>query len=211
MTGSSLHEPKNIDTAGTSDAGKVLNPSASTAGLGVLRQLVTSEITTGSDAEFSTYESDGAGALRIRAVIGDRYAGTDFEGSTTATVISTQNTWTEMNLTDMVEDISNGMTYSSGRIQVDVTADYIVSMHLSFQAASASDDFMFDIAADGTPQGHRIRVSAQATTDYMPVTCTFLHTFVAGVDLSLYIQNNTGTGNLTITDFSLVVHEIKGG
>ena len=169
MTGSSLHEPKNIDTAGTSDAGKVLNPSASTAGLGVLRQLVTSEITTGSDAEFSTYESDGAGALRIRAVIGDRYAGTDFEGSTTATVISTQNTWTEMNLTDMVEDISNGMTYSSGRIQVDVTADY------------------------------------------MPVTCTFLHTFVAGVDLSLYIQNNTGTGNLTITDFSLVVHEIKGG
>lgn len=44
LTGSSLHEPKNIDSAGTGDAGKVLTPSASTAGTGVLRNLVESEI-----------------------------------------------------------------------------------------------------------------------------------------------------------------------
>lgn len=44
LTGSALHEPKRIDTAGTSDAGKVLTPSASTAGQGVLRKLLESEI-----------------------------------------------------------------------------------------------------------------------------------------------------------------------
>jgi hypothetical protein len=44
LTGSSLHEPKNIDSAGTGDAGKVLTPSASVAGEGVLRNLVESEV-----------------------------------------------------------------------------------------------------------------------------------------------------------------------
>lgn len=46
LTGSSLHEPKGIDSAGTGDAGKVLTPSASVAGEGVLRNLVESEINT---------------------------------------------------------------------------------------------------------------------------------------------------------------------
>lgn len=46
LTGSSLHEPKGIDSAGTSDAGKVITPSASTAGTSTLRNLVESEIST---------------------------------------------------------------------------------------------------------------------------------------------------------------------
>lgn len=45
LTGSALHEPKGIDSAGTSDAGKVITPSSSTAGTGELRKLAESEIT----------------------------------------------------------------------------------------------------------------------------------------------------------------------
>lgn len=45
LTGSSLHEPKGIDSAATSDAGKVITPSSSTAGTGTLRNLTESEIT----------------------------------------------------------------------------------------------------------------------------------------------------------------------
>lgn len=44
LTGSALHQPKGIDSAGTSDSGKVLTPSASVAGTGVLRRLIESEI-----------------------------------------------------------------------------------------------------------------------------------------------------------------------
>tara|TARA_Y100000114_G_scaffold43216_1_gene38649 strand:- start:2453 stop:2947 length:495 start_codon:yes stop_codon:yes gene_type:complete len=44
LTGSQLHEPKGIDSASTSDAGKVLTPSSSTAGEGELRKLLESEI-----------------------------------------------------------------------------------------------------------------------------------------------------------------------
>jgi hypothetical protein len=39
LTGSQLHEPKGIDSASTSDAGKVLTPSSTTANTGELRQL----------------------------------------------------------------------------------------------------------------------------------------------------------------------------
>lgn len=46
LTGAGLHEPKNIDSAGTVDAGKVLTPSAVSAGLGVLRNLVETEVIT---------------------------------------------------------------------------------------------------------------------------------------------------------------------
>jgi len=46
LTGSSLHEPKGIDSAGTSDAGKVLTPSSSSAGTGELRKLAYTEITS---------------------------------------------------------------------------------------------------------------------------------------------------------------------
>ena len=46
LSGSSLHEPKGIDSAGTSDAGKVLTPSSTSAGTGELRNLVESEIDT---------------------------------------------------------------------------------------------------------------------------------------------------------------------
>lgn len=45
LPSSDLHEPKGIVGASTSDAGKVITPSASTAGTGELRKLTESEIT----------------------------------------------------------------------------------------------------------------------------------------------------------------------
>ncbi len=44
LSNSELHEAKNIANAATSDAGKVLTPSASTAGTSELRYLVDSEV-----------------------------------------------------------------------------------------------------------------------------------------------------------------------
>lgn len=44
LTGASLHECKLIDAAGTGDAGMVITPSAVDAGVGVLRNLVESEV-----------------------------------------------------------------------------------------------------------------------------------------------------------------------
>jgi hypothetical protein len=44
LTGSSLHECKQVSTASTSDAGKVITPSSVSAGEGVLRLLTEAEI-----------------------------------------------------------------------------------------------------------------------------------------------------------------------
>jgi hypothetical protein len=60
LSGSSLHEPKGIDSAGTSDAGKVVTPSATVAGQGTLRNLVESEINSKKDyltLRFDTFDT----------------------------------------------------------------------------------------------------------------------------------------------------------
>ena len=45
LTGSSLHECKQISAGSTGDAGKVITPSGITSGQGVLRNLVDAEVT----------------------------------------------------------------------------------------------------------------------------------------------------------------------
>lgn len=46
LTTSQVHEPKHISAAATSDAGKVITPSSTTAGISELRNLTETEITS---------------------------------------------------------------------------------------------------------------------------------------------------------------------
>ncbi len=89
LTGTNLHEPRNIDSAGTVDAGKVLTPSASVAGEGVLRSLVETEVNSKTayiTARFADIASAGdiyipmtfAGTVtEVRSVIAGALGGTD--------------------------------------------------------------------------------------------------------------------------------------
>jgi len=89
LTGSELHEPKGIDSAGTTDAGKVLTPSSTNAGQGELRNLTESEI-TGKTAYIVTHfnnintttdifiPTNVAGTIdSIRSVIDAAFTGAD--------------------------------------------------------------------------------------------------------------------------------------
>jgi len=75
LTGASLHEPKGIDSAGTSDAGKVLTPSATTAGEGELRNLVENEINSKQEYFTAVFEDI--------ANVGDIYIPVTFAGTIT--------------------------------------------------------------------------------------------------------------------------------
>ncbi len=89
LTGSSLHEPLPIDSAGTVDAGKVITPSAVSAGEGVLRNLVESEVLTKKTyitMRFPTFDTDTdifypinfAGVIEnIRSAINASFTGAD--------------------------------------------------------------------------------------------------------------------------------------
>ena len=61
LTGAGLHEPLGIDTAATSDAGKVITPDSVTANTGTLRNLVESEIN--SKTAFITARFDDIGNI----------------------------------------------------------------------------------------------------------------------------------------------------
>lgn len=65
LTGSSVHEEKYISSAGTSDAGKVVTPSASTAGQGTLRNLVESEINSKQEYITAVFEDVSTAASTV--------------------------------------------------------------------------------------------------------------------------------------------------
>jgi hypothetical protein len=73
LTGTSLHECKQISTAGTGDAGKVITPSAADAGEGELRFLTENEISSKTYALTSKIEDIG-GTNACRVVV--PFAGT---------------------------------------------------------------------------------------------------------------------------------------
>lgn len=79
MTGSELHEAKGIDSALTTDAGKVLTPSGTTAGISELRKLKATELNTEkTTAEAGMAVVQGSSTNNVPEV---RYIGpTDIDG-----------------------------------------------------------------------------------------------------------------------------------
>lgn len=76
LTGNSLHEPKGIDSAGTSDAGKVLTPSSSTAGEGELRFLTESEVSGKIEYVVTTFvDVSTAGSVYVPVNFGGTVTG----------------------------------------------------------------------------------------------------------------------------------------
>ena len=102
LTGSQLHEPKGIDSSATSDSGKVLTPSASSAGTGTLRYLTESEIT--GKTEYLTAVFDDV------STAGDLLIPVPFSGTVTSvrTVISGTIATADVTLTAKVN--SSAMT-----------------------------------------------------------------------------------------------------
>jgi hypothetical protein len=90
-------EPKNIDSAGTVDAGKVLTPSASVAGEGVLRNLVESEIDNKTAYVTIRYDSVDT--------VADYYFPMEFAGTCTSIKSVIQSSFTgDTTLTCKVND-----------------------------------------------------------------------------------------------------------
>ena len=104
LTTTALHEPKGIDSAGTSDAGKVLTPSASVANTGELRNLVESEVL--SKVDYLTIKVDDIGTAK------SHYMPVNFAGTITAikSAVDAATTTTNTILTCKIEgtNITNG-------------------------------------------------------------------------------------------------------
>ena len=205
LTGSSVHEEKLISSAATSDAGKVVTPSGSVANTGELRKLLTTELDTNSDAEFTLYEADGAGNLRARSDVGTVFGETRITAGVTATAIGASNTWTEINLTDVVTGDMSGMTYSSGRIQVDTAGFYRVICHMSFTSATSNETYEFDISSDTTPTliGHSITRKVGTGADVGALSFGGIHQFAASDTITVYVKNLDSAGDPTIERMAL--------
>lgn len=205
LTGSSVHEEKYISSAGTSDAGKVVTPSSSTAGQGELRKLVVTELDTTTDAEFTTYEADGTGGLRAATTVGFRYGSVKINGSTTATTVSSSATWTAANTTDMVTGGTSGVTYSSGTLQIDSAGVYYIALDVSFSGATSNENYIFGISTDGGSTFLTPPVQRKVGTggDFGSCGMHYVATLSASNVLAVYLQNLDSTANPTVKYMTL--------
>jgi len=108
ITGTDLHWPRGIESASTSDAGKVLTPSASTAGTGDLRNLTEAEIS--GKTEYITAVFDDV------STAGDLYIPMNFAGTVTSVRSVLHGAIATADVTLAVK--VNGVTMTNGNITI---------------------------------------------------------------------------------------------
>lgn len=151
LTGASLHEPKYIDSAGTSDAGKVITPSSTTAGTGELRKLAYTEITGKNDAIALHFSDIGTA--------GSIYFVAPYDGSIT-------KAWSTIHqaiaTTDTVLTLKiGGVSVTSG------------TMTISFSGSAAGDiDTCIPSALNTFSAGDLIEVATDGATTTTPAIAT---------------------------------------
>jgi hypothetical protein len=111
ITGTDLHWPRGIESASTSDAGKVLTPSASSAGTGELRNLTESEIS--GKTEYITAVFDDV------STAGDIYIPMNFAGTVTSVRSVLHGAIATADVTLAVK--VNGVTMTNGNIVIAFT------------------------------------------------------------------------------------------
>lgn len=145
LTGSSLHEPKGIDSAGTSDAGKVITPSSSTAGISELRRL--------NEDEISNRESFMSLHIEDISTASTEYLVAPFSGTLTKvwSAIGDAITGTDATLTVKI----NGSTVSPGTMTITATGSAAgdVDSVVPTSANTFSEGDTLEVQSDGASSG----------------------------------------------------------
>jgi hypothetical protein len=156
LTGASLHECKQISTAGTGDAGKVITPSAVDAGEGVLRNLTEAEISAKTYA-LTVLLEDLSSASVARVVV--PFAGTL---TTVYTVIDQAIATTDAVLTVAIDGVSTTPA----------------TVTIAFTGSAANDVDSVTITSNNTVvAGDVVTITSDgATATAANATCTLIFT-----------------------------------
>ena len=98
---------------------------------------------------------------------------------------------------------SNGVATYLGGKQVYVSIHATITF---VKSGGGSDEYSFFIYK-GATQFANSHLSTGATNTSGTVTMTFATLMTEGQQLTWYVQNNTGTSNITITDWQIVIRE----
>lgn len=156
LTSSQVHEPKHISTSGTSDAGKVITPSSTTAGTSELRKLTDLEIT--NKKEYLTiYMADVSTAS-------SSYMIAPFNGTI-------DKVWSV--LSGAIATADSAIT-----LYINTTAVTHPAFTIAFTGSAAGDiDSTVPTALRTFTEGQYLRVATDgASANTVPVTFTFVCT-----------------------------------
>jgi hypothetical protein len=154
------------------------------------------------------YLSDIA-ALEEDVVYGESH----FQGNATETVISTQGVPVKIAGTYVTGELS-GFTHAAGTLTYVVTAARTIAVQAcitcSLNLASSSVTIL--IAKNGTvlPKSAQTFDLDGPSPSFKALTSLVLVPLVATDTLEVFIQNNSGTDNITVQDLSFVPHSMGG-
>jgi len=193
---SECHEDKLIIPAITGDAGKVVTPSASTAGEGVLRQLDNSEI-------LNTPSDFGNMVITNNITVQALTAASDITFNTTTDyVVTTPAHWSgEFNV--------DGVTMVSGSLKVAKAGLYLISGFFSAKSSVANTRIAFKYAVNTTTFSPR-KVQNEAPTANSETNfagSAYLELSVND-EVCVYIAADKNC-NITITDANIEITMLR--
>lgn len=134
---------------------------------------------------------------------GEYYA----EDNATATTITTVNTWTKVLGTTTAFADNESFTHSNNRLTYTGTATKIFHMGASVNILSsdgADIKWSIGISKNGTHlTGSRSVLNTASNTSYYSAAIQKFTTLATNDYVEIFVQNNTGTQNLTISDLNL--------
>lgn len=196
LTAAELHEPINIISAGTVDAGKVLTPSATTAGESVLRNLDNSEV-------LNTVADFGNMVVTNNSTVQALTAATDSTFNTnTDYAATTAGLWAgDLNV--------NGITFASGLLTVTKAGVYSLTGFMSVKSSVANTRLAVKFVVNGTVFSTRKVTNEVATVNAETVIGgSGLTTLAVNDTLQMFIVADKNC-NITLEDANIILTMVR--
>lgn len=203
-----LHEPKNLISATSSDAGKVLTPS-STDGESELRKLKVTELNSESNTDGAFAVADGSGGMTFAAVAGLKVGVTKYVGAAITTTISASSTFTSLNTSSMATGVLNGVASdSTGELTAPDTGIYHVKAEVSGHlSAGTNEEIELAIGVNGSQSGFSTQQLVSGS-DKQTFDVEDIFSLTASDTLEIMIANNTGTNNFDHYTAQLIITKL---
>ena len=157
------------------------------------------------------YVANGAGSGAWKAAGGSVYGSTYFTLNTNATAIASSLTYVTLDPSTWVESATNGVTFSTDRFIVPSNGVYEVSMNVSFLGGGggAGNIYNFAFAVNDVAVVASAKLRRQTSSgDIGSGSSSLILPLTALDEVSIQIQNESGTNNPTISEASFSIVQL---
>jgi len=137
----------------------------------------------------------------------DRYGEMVINDNTTATTISSQNTYTQVT-SGWTSSELDGVAFNVDELIVDKPSNYLVLVSATASPANAVT-YSFGVAVNGTVNTDTTMSQNFGGTSQKHISLNGVLTLSGGDTVQLHVQNEDGTNDITVNDANVFVKRLK--